>query len=272
MSHKLPKPHKCRFCDMFKQGFSVSPLEEVEADIQEIRVRYSSVPRVFLSGGNALTVPYDHLVQVLQLIIRYLRPRYGVGCFGRITDVARLSDDQLASLRNLGLNDISIGAETGYNPALSFMQKGFTAADIVEQSARLDAADMYYDFFYLAGMAGAGKCVEAAEASARVFNQTHPRRIMIHTMTAFQGTPLWDDIQTKRFVPAPEIEVLQDMRTLIANLNGPTFILGAHYANTIRVNGFVPGQRNLLLEPLDRAIEFSDEADLERFRSSITTI
>ena len=38
-----------------------------------------------------------------------------------------------------------------------FMDKGYAAADIVEQCQRLDRAGIHYSFFYLAGISGAGR-------------------------------------------------------------------------------------------------------------------
>lgn len=262
----------CRFCDMFKQQFEISSIDDVEPDVREIAVRFDEVPRLFLSGGNALAAPYDYLVEVLGLIAERINPIRGVGCFARISDVARLGDNELSSLHELGLDDISIGAESGYDPALSYMRKGFTADDIIEQSARLDAAGIAYNFFYLAGMAGKDRCVDAAEASAAVFNRTWPKRIMVHTMTAFPGTPLWGDIQEGLFVVPDETEILQDMRTLVAGLDIRTYILGNHYANTVHVSGVLPAQRESMLAMFDEAIAGADEQALRYFRSSIKSI
>jgi len=112
----------CRFCDMSKQQFEISSIDDVEPDVREIAAR-DEVPRLFLSGGNALAAPYDYLVEVLGLIAERINPIRGVGCFARISDVARLGANELASLHELGLDDISIGAESGYDPAISYMRR-----------------------------------------------------------------------------------------------------------------------------------------------------
>ena len=78
-------------------------------------------------------------------------------------------------LRQAGYNGLTIGVETGDDQAMAFMDKGYTAADIVRQCRRLDAAGIGYHFFYLTGVSGAGRGEIGAIASAQVFNQTHPR-------------------------------------------------------------------------------------------------
>ena len=66
------------------------------------------------------------------------------------------SDEDLRLLASHGVDDLSIGA-SGYDPALAFMEKGHTAADIAEQGKRLHDAGIDFTYFYLAGMVGAGK-------------------------------------------------------------------------------------------------------------------
>ena len=63
-----------------------------------------------------------------------------------MTDVGRKTDEALRELRRLGYDGLTIGVETGYDPALHFMDKGYQARDIVEQAHRLDEAGIAYHF------------------------------------------------------------------------------------------------------------------------------
>ena len=56
-----------------------------------------------------------------------------IGGFARIADVAARSDEELRAWARLGVDDISIGAESGFDPALKYMRKPNTAADLVRQ-------------------------------------------------------------------------------------------------------------------------------------------
>ncbi|MGN0075544.1 MAG: radical SAM protein [Parafannyhessea sp.] len=264
--------NRCRFCDMYRDGFRVSPREEVEEDLQELAASGTQVPRIFLAGGDALAIPQEDLAWTLRRIHELLPQVRSVGCFARVTDVARKTDDQLAQLTDLGLSRISIGAESGYDPALDFMRKGFRAADIVKQCARLDAAGLTYAFFYLIGMAGKGQCVEAARATVQTFSQVNPDIIMVHTMTPFSGTPLWDDIREGRFEQAPEREILQELREFVSAYPKRTYLLGYHVSNVVRLQGTLPDQAQQMLPYLDKAIADLAEDQMESFRSSLTSI
>lgn len=264
----------CRFCNMYKGvTFRLSEREEIAADIDEMARTWLVPPkRIFLTGGNAFGVPQDHLVYALQLIRKQLPKTESIGCFARVADVKAKTDDDLAELAALGIDDISIGAEGGYNPALSYMGKGHVAADIIEQCARLDAAGIAYDLFYLAGIAGAGKWEDNARATIDVYGQTHPRRIMVHTLTQFEGAPLLRDIERGDFTPSDELDILRELRMLCAELPISTFILGAHNSNTVPFNARLPEDRDAALALLDRAIDHWDEESLRAMRKQVKSM
>ena len=265
----------CRFCTMYKKAtFAVSPRDEIEADIEELARAYSwhAPQRVFLTGGDALGLPFEHLEWALSLMREKMPGIGSVGCFARVGDVKAKSDAELARLAELGVSDVSIGAESGYDPALAFMGKGHTAADVVEQCARLDAAGISYDLFYLAGIAGAGRWEDNVRATVDVFGRTAPKRIMIHTMTLFPGAPLAEDIESGAFTPAEEMDVLRELRMLNAELTNECMMLGAHYGNAAPYNAWLPRDREAVLAYFDQRIAMWDEGSLRRFRSGIKSM
>lgn len=266
--------NRCKFCAMFKgTTFSVSPEDEVRADIAELAASpWGSSDRVFLTGGNAFCLPAQRLCDAAEGIHAALPRVRSIGCFARIEDVARKSDEELEELARLGISDISIGAESGFDEALSFMHKGHTAADIVEQCTRLDKAGITYDLFYLAGIAGAGKFKKNVKATVDTFGKVNPERIMIHTLTLFPGAPLNEDVKTGAFVPSSETDVLLEIRLLVELLQNETYLLANHIGNAVPFNAFIPEQRELVLAYLDEKIAKADEGQLEWFRSHQTSM
>lgn len=266
--------NKCKFCTMFKgSDFTVSPEEEVLADIGELaNVPWMNPGRVFLTGGNAFCLPQKRLVSTIDAIHNKISGVKTIGCFARVADIARKSDEELRELGDLGIDDISIGAESGYDPALRFMQKGHTSNDIVEQCERLDRAGIAYSLFYLAGIAGAGNYEENVHATVDAFGKTNPQRIMVHTLTLFPGAPLKDDIDAGLFQPSSETDILRELRMLTADLTNETYILAAHIGNTAPFNAFIPQQREQALAYLDRCIAHADEAQMAWFRRNLKSM
>lgn len=265
--------NKCKFCDMYHCTFSPSSYGEIIADLDEAARWYSDVPRVFLTGGNALCLPQADLLFVLREIRRRF-PSASVGSFARITDIARKTDDELQQLVATGVSDISIGSESGYDAALSAMNKGFTAADILQPCRRLDDAGMTYDLFYLIGMAGRGNGGTSAWMTAQLYGQLHPKRIMIHTMTAFTGTELAHEVAQGSFELAGELETIEELRLFVKLLDceGGTYILGNHYGNAVPVCGRLPQDREEMLQAYDYALTHLHESDLVARRVAMQSI
>ncbi len=262
----------CKFCDMYHVPFTPSPLDEVTLDIDELAGEWRVPKRVFFTGGNAFHLDTAYLLQVMELVRERLPKTESFGCFARIEDVAAKSEDELVSLVEAGMSLISIGAESGDDEALLRVAKGHTAAEIIEQGKRLDAAGMTYSFFYLAGIAGKGRGVENARKTAEVFGEVNPQIIMVHTMTPFEGTVLAKEIEQGSFEQEPELEILQELREFYACYPKSVRMMAMHYANAVTFDGRVPEHREQILELMDKRIENADEERLSLFRKSVRSI
>ncbi|MBO4364941.1 MAG: radical SAM protein [Eggerthellaceae bacterium] len=260
----------CKFCPMYKNApFALSSREEITADIDEFARFWMNHDRFFLTGGNALGLPYEHLRWALELMREKMPDVGNIGCFARVADVKGKTDDELHELATLGIDDIAIGAECGYDPALAFMGKGHTSADIIEQCARLDNAGISYSLFYVTGIAGAGKWEENARATLDVFGQTHPKRIMIHTLTVFPNTPLAHDVETGAFVPETEMNILREQRLFYAEYPNEVYVMGGHHSNAARFNALLPRDREDALAYLDECMAHASEESLQKYHRSI---
>ena len=107
------------------------------------------VSRIFLTGANPFVLKYDRLMEIAGLAHRYFPEAETIGSFARVTDVALKSDGELAALRGAGYDGLTIGVETADEEALRFMEKGYSAADILEQCRKLDQAGIEYYFVYM---------------------------------------------------------------------------------------------------------------------------
>ena len=262
---------KCRFCDIYTGvPFRPSPLEEVVEDIEEIaRTATSLTKRIYLTGGNPLALSTEQLCVIFDEVERRIPTVNSYGGFCRITDIARKSDEELRTLAARGVNDIAIGAESGYDPLLEFMEKGQTSADLVEQSRRLHDAGIEFTFFYLAGLAGAGGGQRNAIASAEVFSACAPRCILIVTLTPTKTWPLAQDIAAGRWSPATEREAALEIRTFIEHLDCATSIVCSHDSDIIRFDGLLPGDKQKMLQLLDDRIPKMDEKFARLMREMI---
>lgn len=268
--------NRCRFCSLCRKPgkeFRVSPRSEIEEDLSELASYTFRRPRIYLYGGNPFGIDPAELVEVLELIHEKLPEVRSIGGFARVADIAARSDEELRTWARLGVDDVSIGAESGFDPALRYMRKPNTAADLERQCARLDAAGIGYTLFYLAGMAGAGACSQAAAASAEVFRRINPKRINIMTMTVFDDADLAADVAAGDFTPASEHEILAELRDFIVGLEGCTSLVEAgHDTNMVKFDGVLPRDREKMAAYLDSRIACMNERGMSRLRARMRSL
>lgn len=262
---------KCLFCDITEgKQFQVVPMNEIIEDIDEIAQTATALTRrIYLAGGNPYALPNDHLFEIFDAIEARIPTVKSYGGFARITDFARKTDEELAALAARGVDDITIGAESGWDEMLEFMQKGQTGADLIEQGKRLHNAGIKFTFFYLAGFGGAGNGQKNAIESARVFNEAAPDRILVMTMTPAKNWRLARNIADGTWVPYGEREAAEEIRTFIANLECHTVIVASHDSDVIRFEGVIPQNKEGMLELMDNYIPKINEDASRRMRNLI---
>ena len=262
---------KCRFCDIYTGiPFRPSPMDEILEDIEEIGQSATALTRrIYLTGGNPFALPTERLIEIFDAVEARIPTVNSYGGFCRTLDVARKSDDELRLLADRGVNNLAIGAESGWDELLAFMDKAQTAADLVEQGARLHEFGIEFTFFYLAGLAGAGKGQENAVKSAKVFSASGPSTILIVTLTPAKTWLLAEDIAAGRWEPATEVETAQEIRTFIEHLTCKTHIVASHDSDVIRFDGVVPADQQKMLQLMDARIPKINEAAARLMREMI---
>ena len=278
--------HKCKFCTLYNDlpfKFRMSPLGDVESDLQEAQLwgtdpialltarlqglpRPERIQRAFLTGANPFVLKSERLLAIADLIRQYVPSIKTIGCFARITDVTLKSDEELASLHQAGYDGLTIGIETGDDEALQFMNKGYTAADIVKQCQRLDQAGIHYSFFYLVSISGAGRGEIGAKATADVCNRLHPTLIGVNMLTIYPDSELYQEIQRGNWKEESEIEKYKEIRTLLESLEIPTQFAALGASNAFQFQGTLPEDKEALAAALDKIIETVKEDDLRKYR------
>lgn len=262
---------QCRYCSSYRyDSFRPIPMDEIQAAIDELAPKTTQLTkRIYLTGGNPIALPNDYLAEIFDRIETAIPTVNEYGAFCCIRDVARKSDEELAYLVSRGVKNISIGAESGLDWVLEYMNKGQTAKDIVEQSQRLHDAGMDFTFFYLAGIAGAGHGEENALASAEVFNAASPTQILVVTLTPVPEWPLREAIEKGEWTPPTEVEIAEEIRSFVGNLTCHCKVDAAHDTNIIRFEGMSPKDCANMVELLNHQIPSIKEGPARRYRELI---
>lgn len=267
--------HKCKFCTLYEDlpsKFKMSTVKEIESDLKELSYLTPNSLRLFLTGANPFVLSTDKLKCIAALAKQYLPKLDSIGCFARITDISSKSIDELKELRIVGYNRITIGVETGDDKALSFMEKGYTSADILLQCKKLEEANMDYNFFYLTGIYGKGNSKEGVENTVRIFNQLHPKIIGASMLTVFETSQLYQEIQLGNWQEESEFEKLKELRLLIEKLEINTHFAALGSSNAFNFQGKIPKEKQKLIEYIDSILNSYTEKQLKYYRDNLQSL
>ncbi len=175
---------KCRFCNLYQgERFRMSPMEEFEEDLAEIKHYQPYARRIFWTGANPFAMSYENLRLRARTVRDYLIQCQTMAMFASIRDIRDKEVWQLKKLRAAGVNGLSIGTESGDDATLALAGKGYTAQDIVKQCRKLEEAGIEYYFVYMTGLAGRGGGYRNAKNSARLFSWLQPYFISVDSLT-----------------------------------------------------------------------------------------
>lgn len=264
--------HGCKFCTLYEDltfKFRMSPMSEIDEDLRELQQKAPNVSRVFLTGANPFVLETSKLKEIARSARQCLPKLTSIGCFARVTDITPKSVSELKDLRALGYNRITIGVETGDDAALSFMNKGYTSADILEQCHKLDEANIEYDIFYLTGIYGKGKSAEGVSETLKIFNRINPKLIGASMLTVYPTSELYSEIQHGRWTEETETEKYEEMKALIQGLEIRTVFAAMGASNLLRLQGNIPDDKELLISQIDKFIEALGEQNLRNYRTNL---
>ena len=174
--------------------------------------------------------------------------------------------------QSYGYNGLSIGVESGDDETLSLANKGYTAADIIEQCHKLDDANIEYYFVYMTGLAGKGGGYRNAINSAELFSQLNPYFISVDSLTLFTDTELYQMSQKGLFVPADEKERIRELQVFINHLNIRTHLFANTISNYAPVTAYLPYDRKKVTNELQYVIEHTDEQTMKDYRANLKSL
>ena len=249
--------NRCTFCDMYRDvTFRRISMDQIEADLRELRGIHPKSERIFLVNGDAFVLGTNTLKAITDKIKRIFPECRTVSMYASIGNINAKSDRELSELRDIGINDLYVGVESGWNAVLEKINKGHAMADANHQLDRLNRAGIDHIANLMLGVAGNGKGLENARWTAEFLNNTRPSLIWVGTLAIFEGTALHEEMARGSFVPSSELEILEEEKALIdaIELNNVRF-LGVHPTNAVRISGRLPQDKQKMMAAIDEGIK-----------------
>jgi radical SAM superfamily enzyme YgiQ (UPF0313 family) len=250
--------NKCTYCDMYRdKEFAVRPLEETLADVAAAgRAHGDAVPKVFVADGDALILDLPHWRAILGAC-RDAFPRLRrVSCYAMASNVLAKTPDELAELRQLGLELLYVGPESGDDPTLKKIAKGSTAADHVAAAAAAHRAGRKLSVIFLLGAGGVARSQEHARGSAELATSLDPRFLSALTLTVLPGPPI-ARAEEKGLFTMPDVPAtLRELHTFVEHAAPTDAIFRTNHAsNHLAIGGRLPRDRETILRAIDGALD-----------------
>ncbi len=257
--------NKCSFCTMYRETpFTVSPIENVEADLKEMKMHADSlgqkITRIFLVNGEPFILSFEKLKKIGELINSYFPEIETITCYASIKSLKHKSLEELKILRNLKFNELHIGLESGYEPAVEIMNKGFTIKEAHENIDKLIKAGFDWDAIVMLGVAGKGMGKINTEETAKFLNTYPPYLISIMTTSVADGTPLALMRDEGKFIEASEREKMEEEIYLLELLDfDNAYFFGAHYYNLAPINAPLSDKKKIIEFIKNKMLLFDDK-------------
>ena len=228
---------------------------------------YNGGKTVFLQDGDSLLLPVSQLVEILGQLKEKFPFIQRITTYARSRTLLRRSVDELAQLKDAGLNRIHVGMESGNDAVLAFMQKGVTGIQHVEAGRRVKNAGISLSEYVLLGLGGVELWQEHALDSAKVLNQINPDFIRVRTLAVPPASLLFEKVRQGEFKPLPDDDTIREEALFVENLEG---IESAFYSDHIlnlleEISGKLPEDKPAMLKTFNSYLSLPD-SEREHFR------
>jgi coproporphyrinogen III oxidase-like Fe-S oxidoreductase len=251
--------NRCTFCAMYKtKTFTARPLDEVFADIEAAARAWPQAHRVFLADGDALVLPTDDLLRIIEKLRACFPNLARVSSYALPLNLLRKSVEELRRLREAGLALLYYGVESGSADILRRIRKGASPKGMIEGLEKAREAGMKVSATVILGLGGRRLWQEHIDGTVDLVNQA-PLNFLSTLQLGVTEDTVKDFLEGfgEPFEPQDDDGMLAEQRRLIAGINPqrPVIFRSNHASNALPLAGTLPKDRDKLLQVLGAAAE-----------------
>ena len=254
--------NECTFCTMYKEKkFYLKPLNEIRADIKEAVKLYPNIRRIFLADGDALILPADNLLEILQLLYFSFPRLTRVTAYAGPKSILNKSNTELTRLREAGLKMVYLGLESGSAKILNKVKKGATPQMMCEAGEKLRKVGIKSSVTVILGLGGQEMSEEHAQDTAEVINVMQPNFLSALTLMLRPGAPIYQEILDRKLSLLTPLATIQELYNLVSGIevNQPCIFRSNHASNYIAVAGTLPKDKERMLSNLADILQHPDQ-------------
>ena len=249
--------NRCTFCSMYKsKDYFERPLDEVLKEIDFAADSFPNSHKVFLADGDALALPADHLVSLLDHLGKRLRYLARVSVYATPKNLLDKTPEELALLRERGLKLVYLGVESGANSILKRIVKGASQATIIKAIEKAADAGLKVSATVILGLGGRKDWRQHIEGTAELINAAPPAFLSTLQLMLEEGSyHEFVERQPEGFEFQDDAGILQEQELLLSLLEPerPIIFRSNHASNCLALAGNLPRDRERLLSEIEAA-------------------
>ena len=251
--------NRCTFCEMYtapQKKFSVKPQSDIEQELQQIANNGYPVRRVFLADGDAMTLSFRRLREILLAIRQYLPNVQRISSYCLPRNLKNKSVEELAELQQLGLSLMYVGCESGDDLVLEKIDKGENYASSLDALHKIKQAGMKSSVMILNGLGGQQYTEQHAINSAKLMNEAQPEFLSTLVVSFPGGIERFQQGFGGEFQPLIQQQLFQEMEILLDTLTlERTVFRSDHASNYLVLKGTLNRDKDQLLQQVRTAIQ-----------------
>lgn len=252
--------NKCSFCSMYKgKKFTIKPLEQIKEEILEFRKIYTYVQKIFIADGDALIIPMNDLRELLKFIKNTFKECTRVTMYASPKSIRLKTIDELRELKNLGLEMVYMGIESGSEEILKDINKGATRDEIIQASKKIKESDIKLSATIISGIGGKEKTNLHAKDTGSIISIIKPNYVGVLSLMIEKNTEIEEKVKNDELEILSSFEILKEIKEILKNINTDEKIIfrSNHASNYVSLKGNLPIDKDRLIEDIDWCIENS---------------
>ena len=183
--------------------------------------------------------------------------------YANIGDILRKGVENLKVLRQLGLQMVYIGFESGDEIVLERIKKGANYEQTVRACKMLKEAGIKNSAMVLLGIGGVDRSLEHAEATGRLLTDTDPEYVGALSLQIRPGAPIYEEWQERKFDLPDKFQMIKELEIIVENTNlTDGYFFSNHISNYLPIKAKFPEDKERVLEEIRKVIKNRDESIL----------
>ncbi len=244
----------CSYCNMYRtKEYVERPWDEIKMEIDLASKHMPDTTRIFLADGDALNLPTERILQILNYINQKFPKLERVSSYAMPKNILEKSAEDLKKIRDTGLSMFYIGIESGSDKILKKVTKGATAQTIIKACQKAKDAGYTISCMIILGLGGRTYTKEHMNETAKVLSITAPDYVGALTLHLEDG--IRDEFLTKfkePFVPIDDADALIELENLVSKMEpkSPVVFRANHGSNAYPIGGTFPEDKQKILEKI----------------------